>query len=177
MIRVFPNTKEDSVLFVDTEFDDGELLQLGAVLYSRVEGDIFLLDGSTNFYIKQEKVGKYARKITGLTPKFLGEFGVTKDVARDTFEELLEKTKGEILFVSHGTKQDIKVLRQSGVYDWESTAWCTFNNAKRLLKREKGFSLGHLCNEVGFFVEDTHDAFEDAKNTIVVFQYLKTLED
>ena len=54
--------------------------------------------------------------------------------------------------------------------------YCTFTNAKRILKRTHNLKLDDLARECGYYLDGAHNAYHDAWATVAVFCWLKKLD-
>lgn len=174
MLVLFPKIKNDAVLVADLEYDNNGLMQFAGLLLVNQEDDVFQVYRSFNFYVKRSDVNKYAVKYTGITNEFLTEHGLEKDELIEKYNELVKDVNlKNTLFVSHGSKNDRKVLREFGLTDLPQHSFCTYKNSKKVLKRDKQLKLKDVAHESGFFLgEASHDAYLDAWATVSVFSYL-----
>lgn len=178
MIVVFKNIKHQNVLVADLEYDNDGLMQFAGLLFEQVneKEDMFQLSASFNFFVKKDKVNKYAEKYTGITLKFLQENGIEIEAIKASIESI-DIDLNDTLFVSHGSKNDRMVLKKSGITDLPSHSFCTYKNAKRILNRDKHLKLKDVAVESGFYLgEKSHDAFLDAWATVAVFSFLNKIE-
>lgn len=176
---VFKGVKQEYVLTLDTEYDNMELMQCAGLLFKCIDSknDIYQLALSFNTYVEREKVGYYANKCTGLTAEFLQENGVPMQDFIDQWESIFEGIDpDDVLFVSHGTRNDRRVLRKAGVKFLPGHSFCTYKNAKKLLKREKGLKLEDIAAEASFQLNGSHNAYYDAVATATALSLLKKLE-
>jgi hypothetical protein len=88
-----------------------------------------------------------------------------------------------LLVVSHGLKNDRLILTQNMInitYDPKTlepiAGYCTFINARRILKRPNQLKLSDIAREIGVYPISKHDAFSDVWSTLAVLSYLKALE-
>jgi len=178
MLMLFPGIKQEYVLVLDTEYEDMKLLQCAVFLFKRIsDGDGYQLAASFNKYIKAHSVNKYTTRYTGLTSEFLMQHGIEKDYFADFYDSLFEGIDtNDVIFVSHGTKGDRKVLKDAGVTFSPGHSFCTYKNAKRILKRERGLALTDVAAEAGFQLNGSHNAYYDAIATAVAFSFLTKLD-
>jgi DNA polymerase III epsilon subunit-like protein len=164
---------------MDIEFDNMFLIQAAGLVFKMIDEKQFKyqLQTSFNFYIKRDKVGKYAEKITGINPQFLNDNGIPLEEFRQEFNNIIsEMDLNDSLFVSHGTKNDRSVLKFAGIEKLPAHSFCTYKNAAKILKRDKKLSLSDIADEAGWKSYNNHDAFSDALATTVVFSFLKNKE-
>jgi len=87
------------------------------------------------------------------------------------------------MIISHGLKNDRLVLKDNGINfnSYEDTdgkmkpvdGYCTFNNAKRILERDKKLKLEDLAEEAGYYLSCAHNAYHDMWATVAVFTFLR----
>ena len=178
MLLYIPNEKHEHLLFFDTEFDNQRLVQVSIIHYQRIiiEGvAAYLLEGSINVYIDRN-VSEFFINHTGITPEYLKKEGVTQKEAVEIVNKFLWALNNkQTLLISHGVNQDAIILETAGIKINYMEKYCTHNNAKRILQRDKNLKLIDICNDSGYYT-DQHDAYMDAKNTVHAFSYLKLFE-
>lgn len=172
MTLVFSDLPFDNVLVSDVEFDNYNILQFSALLFTRIEKDQYKLTTIINSYVQQEEVGKYAEEYTGINSQFLKDYGVPIEVFREEVNSVLsELDLSKTAFVSHGARGDRKVLRKSKI-TLPDHSYCTYRNAAKILKRKNNLSLGDLAKEAKFVMLKQHDAYWDAWATAAVLSYI-----
>lgn len=173
------NEKSHELVFIDTEFDEQRLVQVAMIYYTKVKdcGDVTLytIKGSCNIYI-HNKISYFFTNYTGITPNFLEKYGVEEEEAIKLLNKFVSEFCECTLLIAHGAKQDLMLLRNLGIALKNHNVYCTYNQGKRILKRDNKMKLTDLCLESGNYITSCHDAFIDCKNLINVFQYLKELE-
>lgn len=175
---VFKGMKQKYILVLDTEYDNMVLIQCAGLLFKRIDdNDIYQLAVSFNTYVRKETVGYYANKYTGITAEFLKENGVPVEDFVNQYEAIFEGIDpNDVVFVSHGTRNDRRVLSSAGVKFSPGHSYCTYKNGKRLLKRESQVALGDIAAEGGFQLNGSHNAYYDAVATASALSFLKKLE-
>lgn len=172
MVVSFYGLPFDNVLVADLEFDNFNILQFSALLFKRKEKDQYELNTTINFYIKQEKVGKYAKEYTGINSQFLMDYGIELQEFQKEMEKILSEIDLEkTVFVSHGAKNDRKILRKSNIL-LPKHSYCTHKNAAKILKKENGLSLKVLAQEANFMILKEHDSYWDALATVAVLSFI-----
>jgi DNA polymerase III epsilon subunit-like protein len=68
-------------------------------------------------------------------------------------------------------------MRDSGLDINEAPHICTYNLAKRILKRDKRVKLSDVLNEAGFCSVLEHNAYTDALETIYALSFLLKQEE
>lgn len=178
MLLYIPNEEHEHLLFFDTEFDNQKLVQISIIHYNKIKINnmtTYLLEGSINVYIDTH-ISEFFINHTGITPEYLTKQGVTQKEAVDVVNKFLWALNNkQTLLISHGVNQDAIILETAGIKINYMQRYCTHNNAKRILNRDKCLKLIDICNESGYYT-DQHDAYTDAKNTIHAFSYLKLVE-
>lgn len=181
MLVVFKDVKVPYVFIIDTEYDNDGLMQFAGLLFHQVDKDneVYQLAASLNTYIYKETVNYYASKFTGITAEFLQEKGVSIEELNNNLGDIFEEVEPkEVLLVSHGVKNDRKVLKKAGIKFLPEHSYCTYKNSKKLLGRKKNLKLQDVANESGFFIGDkSHDAFADAWATTSVFCFLTKIKN
>jgi DNA polymerase III epsilon subunit-like protein len=179
MLLYFHNIKHEHVFVCDIEYDKNNILQFAAMVFKLVDkkNSIYQLAYNMNFYVKTSYIHHYTIKYTGLTPKFLNQHGIHKEAFINVINNFLNELNPETtLFVSHGSKNDRLILKTFGIQPLPSHSYCTFKNAKRILKRETDLTLNDIAIEAGFQLNHKHDAHFDALTTVVIFSFLQKLD-
>ena len=184
MIIYLKDIPQDYVLAFDIEFDQKDLVQFAGILLEKVGKNLFAIARSVNQYVVH-KPSYHFQRYTGLTKQFLTENGIgLKDLAQIVEDVLLEDIpRTSLLVVSHGLKNDRLVLTQNMInitYDPKTlepiAGYCTFINARRILKRPNQLKLSDIAREIGVYPISKHDAFSDVWSTLAFLSYLKALE-
>ena len=185
MIIYAHNIKYPYLLVFDIEFDQTTLVQFCGLLFKRVGDGIYQLARSCNQYVALNKVSYPFQQYTGITKQFLQDNGTRlTDVVQVVLDEFLEDVdKSQMLVISHGLKNDRKILLENKLnlmYDEKTLkdidGYCTFCHAKTILKRNNNLKLDDLARECGFYLDGAHNAFHDAWATVAVFTWLQKLE-
>lgn len=173
----FKNENHEWILFLDTEFDQLELIQFAGLLFRRVEDELYVPYRSLNIYIQKPVTLPFTR-YTGISSKFLEHTGVSLDDARWQIDEhLLRGVSGDLLLVSHGLHSDLTILDHNKITLPHAAEYCTFEKAKGILNRQTQLSLEDLAREACIYPAGDHNAYMDAWLTVGVYDYLKNLED
>lgn len=178
MLLYIPNEEHKNLIFFDTEFNDKKLIQVSMIAYELLLIDnvkVYILKGSINLFI-DNLINDFFTRYTGITNNFLSEHAISEEDARKALNNfVLNYDTPDSLFIAHGVKQDIDLLKDLGVNISHAERYCTYDAAKRLLNRDKNLKLVDVCNESGYFAEQ-HDAYSDAKNVVHAYSYLKLVE-
>lgn len=178
------NENHPYLVFIDLEFNNKDLVQFAGLLFKRIENETYQLMRSCNQYVST-KVCFPFMEYTNITNGFLSENGVSlQDLKHIVFNDFLaEINLKDIMIISHGLKNDRLVLVQNGINltltDDKKVpidGYCTFNNAKRILNREKYVSAIDLAAECGYYLHHAHNAFNDVWAEVAIFTYLKKVE-
>lgn len=177
MVIYVKNETHPYILVFDIEFDKDILVQFSGLLFKRIGDSIYQLAGSYTQYVKHKPSYPFTQ-YTGIRKDFLENNGVTKeDIKLGVLEDLIGNIPlKDILIVSHGLKNDRKILLKNDIDLTECDGWCTFNNAKTILNRGKNLKLDDIAAEAGFYLDGAHNAYHDAWATVSVLTYLKKLE-
>lgn len=182
------NENHPYLLFIDLEFfntkdSTNHLVQFAGLLFKRIDTDTYQLMRSYNQYVTEKVCYPFA-EYTSITNNFLAENGVPLDDLVASIQEDLEAIVplNELLIISHGLKNDRIVLNEAGFKlntynDQPIDGYCTFTNARRILKRNEHLTLTDLCEEAGYYLHHAHNAYNDAWGEVAVFTYLKKIEE
>ena len=181
------NEKHPWLLFLDIEFDQLQLVQFSGALFKKIDEDTYQLASTITQYITAS-VSIYFQDYTKITQDFLATNGIPLESLRDLLfgEVLKDIDMGDLMVISHGLKNDRLVLKENDInfnyyVDAEDKTkpidgYCTFNNAKRILNREKKLKLEDLAEEAGYYLSCAHNAYNDMWATVSVFTFLKKLD-
>lgn len=167
------NTNKDYLLFLDIEFNNLDLVQYAGLLFCKIDDETYQLMRSCNIYITTQVCYAFA-DYTSITTRFLEENGMPLESAVDVilYDFLKDIPEEDLLLISHGLKNDRIVLEQAGL-DLSCEGYCTFTNARRILKRQDHLSLEALANEAGYYLHHAHNAFNDVWAEVSVYTYLQ----
>ena len=176
-----PKTKEQHIILFDVEYDGSSLVQLAFLILTRTtEPNIYVLSKSANLYVKQgHLLNTFFTRYTHITDDFLCDNGVDLSVARTFVKDtLLNIDVNDCVVVSHGVKNDLDILLQNGIdLKQIKTHYCTYNMARKLLKRKEHLSLKDVAADGGYYMYNEHNAYSDVIGTLYAFCYLKELEN
>lgn len=170
MIIYFHGEKHSYVLTFDIEFDMNNLVQFAGILFKNLGDGKYFTYRTLNAYVKCSPSYQFQR-YTGLTTNFLQNYGVTlKDLVQQVEDDLLKDVdKTELLVVSHGLRNDRKVLLENFInLNYDSVTinpidgYCTFNNARRILGRKNNLKLEDVAREACIYPDNSHNAFADS---------------
>lgn len=172
------------LLFIDLEFSGRHLVQFAGLLFRRIEDEgIYQLARSYNVYITQKVCYPFV-EYTSITNNFLNENGVPlADAVAYIQEEFLDEevNRDDLMIITHGLKNDRLVLKENGLSLVKSNGaavdgYCTYNAARRILRRENHLSLEDLCIECGYYLHHAHNAYNDVWAEVAIYTYLKKVE-
>jgi hypothetical protein len=171
------NTNKEYLLFLDIEFNNLSLVQYAGLLFKRIDDETYQLQRSCNLYITTQVCYAFA-DYTSITNNFLRENGIPIESAVDIIEnEFLEGVEPkQLMIISHGVKNDCIVLERAGL-NIDCDKYCTFTNARRILKRTDQLSLEALATESGYYLHHAHNAFNDAWAEVSVYTFLRKVEE
>lgn len=176
------NENHNYLLFVDLEFSNQQLVQFAGLLFKKIDAETYQLERSLNTYISQ-KVCYPFMEYTSITNNFLAENGIPLDDARElVLQDFLgDIPMNQLLLISHGLKNDRKVLDLAGMGLRKSDGaaadgYCTYMNARRILDRTSNLTLGDIAEEAGFYLHAAHNAYNDVWAEVSVYTYLKKIE-
>lgn len=186
IIKCF-NEKHPWLLFMDIEFDQQQLIQFSGALFKRIDEDTYQLASTITQYITAS-VSAYFQDYTKITQDFLVTNGIPLESLKELlFNEVLKDVDmGDLMIISHGLKNDRLVLKENDInfnyyIDAEGKTkpidgYCTFNNGKRILERERKLKLEDIAEESGYYLSGAHNAYHDMWATVSVFTFLKKLD-
>ena len=178
------NENHPYLLFIDLEFNNQSLVQFSGLLFKWIDDETYQLDKSYNVYISQKVCYPFA-EYTSITNNFLEENGIP---LHDAIIGIMDDFWGdvplsELLLVSHGLKNDRKVLDIAGIHintygedNHPVDGYCTFMNGRRILKRNNHLTLGDIAEECGFYLHQAHNAYHDVWAEVAVYTFLKKKE-
>lgn len=181
------NENHQYLLFLDIEFCKDTLVQFSGLLFKRIEKETYQLYKSCNLYVNVSVSYPFV-EYTRISNNFLAENGMPlSNVQYQIWERFLNDVPlDKVEVISHGLKNDRLVLLQNGInlssYITEDNVekpvdgYCTFNNAKKILKRNKNLSLSAIAEEAGYYSSQAHNAYGDVWSEVAVFTLLKALE-
>ena len=178
------NENHNYLLFIDVEFNDRELVQFSGLLFKWVDDETYQLMRSCNQYVCTKVCYPFV-EYTNISSHFLAENGTPlKDVVDFIQNDFLQDIPlNELEVISHGLRNDRMILQENGLNlsTQPSTGhpidgYCTFNNARRLLKRQSSLTLSDVAREAGYYIHNAHNAYNDTWAEVAVFTYLKKLE-
>jgi hypothetical protein len=179
MIIFFKGLKHKHVFVSDIEYDQNKVIQFAGLLFKNIDNknSLYQIESSINVFIKQEEVGAYATRYTGIDKNLLDQFGTTPDDFLKQYAKLFANADmNDTLFVSHGSKNDRKVLKHFDLLDLPKHSFCTYRNAKRILQRDNHLTLSEVAAESGYFLDNAHDAFADAWATVAALSFLLKID-
>lgn len=185
------NENHPYLLFIDLEFFNNRqkeavnnhLVQFAGLLFKWIDDDTYQLMRSVNEYVTDKVCYPFA-EYTAITNNFLAENGVPlKDMIASLKEDFLKDISlNELMIISHGLKNDRLVLLENGLNlnrynDQPIDGYCTFENARRILKRQDKLTLNDICIDCGYYLHHAHNAYNDVWANVAIFTYLRKLEE
>ena len=180
------NETHKYLVFIDVEFNNKTLVQFAGLLFGRIDSDgTYQLMRSCNQYVTTKVCYPFV-EYTSITNNFLESNGVTlKDLNEIIFNDFLSDIDlKEIMVISHGLKNDRLILMDNGInltHLGDRThpidGYCTFTNAKKILKRDKHLTAADIAEECGYYLHHAHNAFNDVWSEVAIFTYLRKVEE
>ena len=179
MVLFFKNIKHQHILVCDIEYDHNQVIQFAGLLFKNIDykNNLYQIETSFNAFIKQDGVNKYITMYTGIDKELLEKVGKTEEEFLKLYTNFIEGVDlHDTLFVSHGSKNDRKILKALVSDGLPKHSFCTYRNAKRILDRNKELTLANVSHEAGYFLDNAHDAFADAWATVAVLSFLLKID-
>jgi hypothetical protein len=179
MILFFKGIKHKHIFVCDIEYDSNKVIQFAGLLFKNVDykNSLYQIQSSINIFLKQDGISTYTRRYTGIEQQFLDNIGETEQNFIISYKELFKGTDlNDTLFVSHGSKNDRKILKNIPGLDLPQHSYCTYRNAKRILTRDSKLTLTDIAHEAGYFLDNAHDAFADAWATVAALSFLLKID-
>lgn len=176
---VLNNNKYNNILFFDIEYDKLNLVQLALLKLTKTNTNIYEVKKSINLYVNiEDNLSKFFTEYTNIEKSYLESFGIKIEQVRDIINEVLNSIDLEnTLIVSHGIKNDLLVLDANNInLKAIPNHYCTYNAAKRLLKRDRNLTLSEVAMEGCYSNIDEHNAYSDVWATLHAFCLLDELE-
>ena len=173
------NNKYTNIILFDIEYDGPSLVQLAFLILTKTESNMYVLSKSVNLYVKSDRpLSPFFTRYTHITNDFLCDNGIDPTVARTLVEQhLLDIDVNNSLLVSHGIKNDADILKQNCfALSKIKNHYCTYNMARKLLKRDNKLSLADIAAEDGYFMFNAHNAYADVWATLHAFCFLQNLQ-
>ncbi|MBS3769483.1 MAG: exonuclease domain-containing protein [Bacteroidales bacterium] len=123
----------------------------------------------------EKSIPAHITRLTGITNGMVREAPKFWEIARD----IVLMTEGKT-FVAHNVNFDYRFVQSEFAelgYDFKMKKLCTLKLSRKLLPGKKSYSLGNLCRELGFGVDNRHRAYGDARATAILFQHLMSFEN
>lgn len=178
------NETHPYLAFIDLEFNNKSLVQFAGLLFQIIDDDTYQLVRSCNQYVTTKVCFPFV-EYTSITNNFLEANGVSlSDLKEIIFGDFLgDVDLKDIMIVSHGLKNDRLILLENDIdlthLDDKSRpidGYCTFSNAKRILKRDKRLTAADIAEECGYYLHHAHNAYNDAWAEVAIFTFLKKIE-
>lgn len=171
MILYFHEMTCPYVCAFDIEHDSGKVFQFSGVMFKRIGDGLYQLCRNINMYARTN-ISKFISKFTGITQNFLTSYGVSKKEFIELFEDFIDGIPlDDIVFLSHGAHQDMKILIENDFPLDGAHYMCTYGMAKQILDRSEHLTVGDIAEECGY-VFPAHNAYDDAIATAVILSFL-----
>jgi DNA polymerase III epsilon subunit-like protein len=179
MVLFFKGLKHQHIFVCDIEYDNSKVIQFAGLLFKNIDmkNSLYQIESSINVYIQQEEIGSYATRYTGIDKTLLDQYGKSEEDFLHLYTSMFANADmDDTLFVSHGSKNDRKILKNITPITLPKHSFCTYRNAKRILDREGHLTLTQVAAEAGYFLDNAHDAFADAWATVAALSFLLKLD-
>jgi DNA polymerase-3 subunit epsilon len=154
--------REDTFVILDLEFDDKDIIEIGAVKLSNGK----IID-EFNKLIYKDELDENVSKITGITQEMLNSAKDAKTILMEFKLFLLDS-----IIVAHNINIDYKILSHNfdkyGFGKLANERLCTQSLANKLLNTEKT-SLKFLKDIFNINIPKNHRAYDDAVATMYIF--------
>jgi hypothetical protein len=175
LILFFKGIKHKHVFVCDIEYNNNRVVQFAGLLFQSIDtkNSLYQISSSVNIYIKQNDLSTYVSRYTGIDQVFLDQYGESENDFMTQYNKVFSGCDmNDTLFVSHGAKNDRKILKGTTNLSLPKHSFCTYRNAKRILNRENNLTLTAVASEAGYFLDNAHDAFADSWATVAAFSFL-----
>tara|TARA_R110001632_G_scaffold1883_3_gene8456 strand:- start:48662 stop:49741 length:1080 start_codon:yes stop_codon:yes gene_type:complete len=118
----------------------------------------------------EKPIQEFVVRLTGINNKMLRNAPKFYEVAK----RIVEITK-DVTLVAHNAEFDSRILKTEFDrlgFDYQRNSLCTVELSRKLIPKEKSYSLGKLCKSLGIPMSDRHRATGDALATIQLFKLL-----
>ena len=179
MIIFFKNIKHEHIMICDIEYDQERVIQFAGLLFKSIDPKNYLyqIEKSFNVFIQQNGVGRYTTLYTGIDKELLQQLGETQENFLALYDSFTSDVDfNNTLFVSHGAKNDRKILKAIIPDKLPKHSFCTYRNARRITGRTRELTLSDMASEAGYFLDNAHDAFADAWATAAVLSFLLKID-
>lgn len=179
MVVFFKGIKHQHIFVCDIEYDRNKIVQFAGLLFKNIDSknSLYQIEGSINVFLQHDTIDPHIVRYTGIDPSVLKSVGKSDKDFMQQYEVLFANVDlDNTLFASHGSKNDRKILKDSGLVTLPKHSFCTYRNAKRILKRGTDLTLFKVAAEAGYFLDNAHDAFADAWATVAALSFLLKID-
>jgi exonuclease I len=179
MVVFFKGIKHQHIFVCDIEYDRSKIVQFAGLLFKNIDmkNSLYQIAGSINVFLQHDNIDPHIVKYTGIDRSLLKSVGKTDQDFMTQYKTLFANVDlDNTLFASHGSKNDRKILKDSGLVSLPKHSFCTYRNAKRILNRSVDLTLFKVAEEAGYFLDNAHDAFADAWATVAALSFLLKID-
>lgn len=179
MVVFFKGIKHQHIFVCDIEYDHNKIVQFAGLLFKNIDikNSLYQIEGSINVFLQHDNIDPHIVRYTGIDQSLLKSVGKSDKDFMEQYELLFANVDVDnTLFASHGSKNDRKILKDSGLVTLPKHSFCTYRNAKRILKRSIDLTLFKVAAEAGYFLDNAHDAFADAWATVAALSFLLKID-
>lgn len=123
----------------------------------------------------QRAIDKYVRRLTGIDDEMVEDAPIFAQVA----DEIDEWTRDRI-FVAHNVKFDYSFFKHEFARlgkEYKRKNLCTVKLSQKLLPGHQSYSLGKLCSDLNFTINNRHRALGDARATAMLLSTLLEIDN
>lgn len=186
MIVLFKDINHDRVLVFDAEYNEGSLIQFSGLMLRKIDSKncLFQVEKSLTVYTlleNNEVVNPFIEQFTGITQEILNKYGVTLEETQRLINNLLN-VEGSLAVASHGVSNDRQILFNNGIDLYTKPngdtieGLCTYQMARRILKRDKNLSLGDVATDAGLYLAEQHNSYHDAMVGVGILSFLTKID-
>jgi len=155
-----------SIIDVETTGKTNRITEISILKYDGNK----IIDSFTTLVNPTVLIPKEIVALTGIDDAMVAKAPVFKDIAN----KILDSTE-DTIFVAHNVNFDyntiVKEFKRIDL-DFRRKKLCTLRLAKKLLPKQKSYSLGKLCSAVDIEITNRHRALGDAKATVKLFELM-----
>ncbi|HZL11342.1 MAG TPA: 3'-5' exonuclease [Prolixibacteraceae bacterium] len=144
----------------------GKITEVAIYIYDGFE----ITDSFSSLINPECYISGFITSLTGIDNEMVRTAPKFHEVAR----RIVEITQDKV-FVAHNVSFDYKFIQEEFKrlgYDYQRKTMCTVRMGRKFLPGHKSYSLGKLCNELGFEVNGRHRASGDALATVKLFEII-----
>ena len=117
-----------------------------------------------------QSIPRYIQAMTGITDEMVADAPTFDQVAENIYAILQDK-----IFIAHSVNFDYSFIKghlATCGFDRDCRKLCTVRLSRKIIPGKLSYSLGHLCDSLGIYINDRHRAGGDAEATVRLFRLL-----